>query len=91
MRISRFSCPAKKPERIPFIIYGALCKTSGEPSDWARLFECGLAPTHLGTTYAGSTKDVEMATDTYEENGDTIHRTTQKTPVGETARPHGSL
>lgn len=82
----------EKPERIPISIYGALCKTSGKPADWVPLFERGLVPTHLGGTYTSSAKDVETVTDTYEEDGETIHRVTRKTPVGEiftTARVTG--
>ena len=58
----------EKPQRIPLSIYGALCKASGKPADWAPLFERGLVPTHLGATYASSAKDVETVTDTYEED-----------------------
>lgn len=73
----------ERTDRIPFSVYGAFCGTLEENPDWVRLFERGLVPTYWAATVTKSTKGVEKVTDTYEEDGHTVRRTTIKTPVGE--------
>lgn len=73
----------ERPERIPFSIYGAFCGTPGKDAAWERLFEQGLVPTYWAPIVTKSTKGVEMVTDTYEEDGHSVRRTTLKTPVGD--------
>ncbi len=74
----------ERPERIPFTIYGAFCDLRNP--EWVPLFERGLVPTYWVSTITKSARDVEKVTDTYEENGHTVRRTTLKTPVGEIYR-----
>lgn len=77
----------ERPDLIPFSIYGSFCGPSpGENPEWAALFERGLVPTYWCATFARSTKDLETVTDTYEEDGRPMRRTTLKTPVGEIYR-----
>jgi len=74
----------ERPDRIPFSIYGGLCGESHiEDPEWVALFERGLVPTYWCGTFARSTEGVETVTDTYEEGGRPMRRTTLKTPVGE--------
>jgi len=48
-----------------------------------RFFERGLVPTHAVATFSSLTVGVERSTATYEEDGQTVRRTTLKTPIGE--------
>jgi|TARA_B100002003_G_scaffold216793_1_gene216580 hypothetical protein len=73
----------ERPERIPFSIYGAFCGSLRENPDWVALFERGLVPTYWVSTISKSAKDVERVVNTYQEDGNTMRRTTLKTPVGE--------
>lgn len=85
----------ERPERIPFSIYGAFCGSLEEKPAWAPLFERGLVPTYWMPTFSSTRNGVEKVSESYEENGQTVRRTTLKTPVGEiyatSYLPPGSL
>ena len=73
----------ERPERIPFSVYGALCGDLIKDPEFVQFFEQGLVPTYWVGTFTSSAKGVKRVTDTKEENGTTVARTTLKTPIGE--------
>jgi len=74
----------ERPARIPFSIYGGFVGEPGKHSpEWVALFERGLVPTYWCGTFARSIQDIQAVTNTYEEDGRQMRRTTLKTPVGE--------
>jgi len=73
----------ERPERIPFAIGGAISAHRAKDPDMVAFFERGLVPTYGVGTFSSSTEGVERTVDTYEEDGQTVRRTTLKTPLGE--------
>ena len=73
----------ERPERIPFSVGGALCGDKVNDPAMVGFFERGLVPTYSVATFSSLTQGVERSTETYEEDGQTVRRTTLRTPVGE--------
>jgi|TARA_Y100000310_G_C20658574_1_gene803386 hypothetical protein len=71
------------PGAYPVIHLWRLLWFAGKQSGRVALFERGLVPTYWVSTFTKSAKGVERVVDSYQENGNTMRRTTLKTPVGE--------
>jgi hypothetical protein len=73
----------ERPDQIPYSIYWNEWRHTALDPAWRPMFDAGLRVTYGCMTAAATQTGVEHLQETVIENGRTIERQTQRTPVGE--------
>lgn len=73
----------ERPDQIPYTIYQNEWRHASDDPAWEAMYDEGLGVTYHAGSSRQETQNLEVLYEDYEENGESIRRQIQRTPVGD--------